>query len=203
MSWFELIIDGGEVEQRVQDTLKAWFPTYLRELELQTNDYEEGQLPAPRAYNVSESLDTFSEDQLPAIAVISPGLADRPTKTGDGKWSAIWEIGVGIVVSARDEATTRNLSRLYSAVIRAIMLQKRSLGGFADGVLWIDEAYDPLRVEEERTFQAGMLTFHVIVGDVVDQQGGPFTQLPPDPDTMPGADWPLAQTVEVTIEGRD
>lgn len=196
MSIFGPIIDANQVEEAVRDTLQLWFPTYLRELEDQRG-MTMNDLPDPRAYVVSGDNDREPEDQLPAIVVVSPGLAENPMQDGDGLFRAPWSVGVGIFTSARDRESTEKLVRLYCAVARAIMLQKQSLGGFADGTTWLDEDFDEIEFDDTRTIGAGLVEFTVTVAGVVNRRGGPAAPTPPDPVGQPGSNWPLVEEVIV------
>src|SRR5688572_31890645 len=116
--------------------------TYLREVELQLG-MEIKTLARPRSYTRKNSFESgYVEEQLPRIVVICPGLAEQPYAEGDGSYFARWNLGVGVLVSARDEASTRMLAQVYAATVRAILLQRSSLDGVATGVFWIDEQYD-------------------------------------------------------------
>lgn len=199
MSIFGPIIDANQVEEAVRDTLQLWFPTYLRELENQRG-MTEGEMPPPRAYVVSGDNDREPEDQLPAVVVVSPGLAENPFQEGDGSFRAPWSVGVGIFTSARDRESTEKLVRQYCAVARTIMLQKQSLGGFADGTEWIDEDFDEIEFDDTRTIGAGLVEFTVMVAEVVNRRGGPAKPTLPDPVGQPGSNWPLVETYQVDEE---
>jgi hypothetical protein len=201
---FGPIIDAGLLETWVRDTLEDWFPTYLQEIEVQRG-MTRGKLPSPRAYIVSETADREAADQLPAIVVISPGLAGhKPVGEGDGSVRAIWTIGVGAFVSADTRENTKKLVRIYCAATRAILLQHRGLGGVAPdynaaNVEWLDESFDDdFQFVDRQTISLGITSFEVEVAAVVNRQVGPVT--PPDPDVLPGSQWPTADEVFVDIE---
>lgn len=197
MSVFGPIIDANQVEEAVRTTLQIWFPTYLRELEIQRG-LPAGALPDPRAYVISGDNDREPEDQLPAVVIVSPGLADSAYQEGDGSFRAPWSVGVGIFTSAKDRESTEKLIRLYCAAARAIMLHKQSLGGFADGTEWIDEDFDEIEFDDTRTIGAGLVELVVTVANVVNRRGGPLS--PPDPVGQPGSNWPLVDEVIVDEE---
>jgi hypothetical protein len=202
VSIFGPIIDANQVEEAVRDTLRDWFPTYLREFCLQRS-MPPDSLPIPRAYVVSGDNDREPEDQLPAVVVVSPGLSESAYQEGDGTFRAPWAVGVGIFTSAKDRESTEKLVRMYCAVARTIMLQKQSLGGFADGTMWLDEDFDEVEFDDTRTIGAGLVEFVVTVANVVNRRGGPAYPDPPDPDEQPGSNWPLVDEViidEQTME---
>jgi hypothetical protein len=198
MSIFGPIIDGGQVETWVTDTLKLWWRTYAREFELQ-HALPEDALPDPRSWIVAEDVEREGTDQLPAVVIVSPGLnGDEPIQQNDGRLLATWSIGVGIFVSAATRADTKKLVRQYTAIIRAIMLQKQSLGGHANAVHWTDESYDDnFNFTDELTISAGQVILDVAVADVINRFAGPVG--PPDEDTQPGSEWHTADTVDVDL----
>lgn len=80
------------------------------------------------------------------------------------------------------------------------MLQKQSLGGFADGTTWLDESYDDaFQFTDTQTVGAGQVVFAIEVAGVVNRYGGPPTPIPPDPDTQPGSDWPTVEEHTETV----
>lgn len=194
---FGTIISGDLVEQAAMDTIKLWIGAYLRELERQSGR-PVGKIPKPRSMT---TLNQFSRvnlaDQTPSLVVVSPGLAEDPSGKGDGGFTAKWAFGFAIIVSAKDQEATNSLCKLYTAAIRAVILQKSSLGGFARGTTWVDEKYDDLPPEESRTLAVGQGLFTVEVADVVNWQLGPRTV--PDPETEDPGDWPTAETVQADV----
>jgi hypothetical protein len=209
---FGQVIIGSELEQAVVDTLESWFPVYIRELELQTpadpnpNHIPEDALPLPRSYLTAAKVDRSMTDQLPAIVVVNPGLSGRnaPKQNGDGTFRVPWGISVGAFVTGKDRPSTSRLIRAYTAIIRMIMLQKQSLGGFADGTTWLDESYDDnFAFVDQQTIGAGSVVFEVWVDNVVNRYGGPATYggpAPgPDPAAQPGADWPEVEVVVTDV----
>lgn len=205
MSIFDAIKVADDLEQSVITTLELWFPVYIRELELQ-QVIPQDSLPLPRSFLTSDKVDKEAADQLPAVVVVSPGLAGRrPMQEGDGSFRVPFSIGVGIFVAGNDRTATKRLIRLYTAICRTIMLQKQSLGGFAAGTSWLDESYDDaFNTTDNQTIGAGQVVFEVEVDGAVNRYGGPaipFEPPPaPDPDTQPGSEWPLVQSVSAVVE---
>lgn len=201
MSVFGPLVDGSQVEVWTRDVLRTWMATYLGELERRTGRAA-GSLPLPRSYVTVNDFTRWPEDQLPAVIIVSPGLAAEPTRRGSGDYHASWVIDVGVIVSAATHAATRDLAKLYALAVRAALLQHRSLGGNATNVDWLDESYDDLPPEPERTLAAGLGRFHVAVDGVVNTDAGTARpDPPPDPAVAP-ADWPTvrADGVTVTVE---
>jgi hypothetical protein len=203
-SIFEAIKIADDVENAAVTTLSGWFETYLREFELQASEPQDSY-PLPKAYITAERLDLASAEQLPAIVVVSPGLTGtRPRQEGDGTFIVPMSMAVGVFVAGNDRRSTKRLVRVYTAIARTIMLQKQSLGGYADGTTWLDESYDDVfRTEDTQTIGAGQVVFEIQVAGVVNRYGGPAVYggppPAPDPDEQPGSTWPPVQTATATI----
>ena len=89
----------------------------------------------------------------------------------------------------------------YVAALRALLAQKQSLDGVADGTIWLDEDYTVLEKDDERSVAAGAGRFEVEVYDVTSTKAGPKSPDPPlDPDTEPYEPWPDVETVDTVIE---
>jgi hypothetical protein len=174
-------------------------PTYIREVERQVGR-EEGDIPPPRLYDTVTEFDTFEEGQLPLCLVVSPGLADRPRRDGEGIYIAPFLVGIGVICSASTERATQAVAKIYGAAVRACVLQKRlpELGG---QVAWVDESYDDIPEIEQRTLAAAQLIFTVEVDDVVSCIGGPLA--PPAPEQQPGELWGTVETVEIDVERKE
>jgi hypothetical protein len=205
MSIFDQIKLADDLEAAVLTTIESWFPVYVREVELQAT-IPQDSLPLPKSYLTADRVDRNNADQLPSIVVVSPGLSGkRPLQEGDGTFRCFFSIGVGIFVAGNDRTTTKRLVRTYTAVVRTIMLQKQSLGGFAAGTNWLDESYDDdFNFTDNQTIGAGQVVLEVEVDGVVNRFAGPAVYggppPDPDPDTQPGSDWGTSDTVSAFIE---
>jgi hypothetical protein len=176
-------------------------PTYLREIELQLG-LADHTIPAPRTYTTRNEFTTFPEDQMPICVVVSPGLAEEPYMEGDGTMTAWWTLGVGVLASASTEEDTNFLSKMYAAAVRAIMLQKSSLGGVCIGIEWLDESYDDIPDEsQERTIRAAQWVGRAYIDGVVVRDAGPIG--PPDPETQPGSEWVIATSGSILLQKKE
>ena len=198
-SIFGPIVTGDDVEQWCLELLKEWSSSYLAELE-RRHGLTAGELQRVRAFLVAPSFDKWPEDQLPAVVLVSSGLAEPPVKRGDGTYNARWMMGLGCVCSARTEAKTHALSMIHLAAHREILLQRPSLEGRAAGMVWLDDDYTQIPYDDVRSLGAAMMIFSVQVNGVA-QLAGPVTPgAPLSPDTDPWPPWPTAQTVDVVVE---
>jgi hypothetical protein len=212
---FQQIKIAEDLEEAARLTLRDWFPVYLREIEVQSpaepdpRHIPSDSLPMPNSFLTAEKLDKEAADQLPAVVVVSPGLSGKnPKQEGDGSFRCFFNIGVGVFVESNDRPHTKRLVRLYTAIARSIMLQKQSLGGYANGTTWLDESYDDnFSFTDRQTIGVGQVVLEVEVAGVVNRYGGPavYGGPPPAPDpvTQPGATWPEVETTSATVEVKE
>lgn len=209
MSIFEAIKITDDLETAVLTTLENWFPVYKKEVELQSG-VPIGDLPVVKSFLKSNQLDEPAGVNFPALVCVSPGMSpsNRPKQEGDGSFRTFWGIAVGVFVSADRRASTMRMVRVYSAIVRSILLQQQALGGYADGTTWLDESYDDaFPFTDTETISAGQVVFEVEVAGVVNRYGGPAVYGHPEPDpdpvNQPGEEWPevLTTSADVTVQG--
>jgi hypothetical protein len=160
-----LPFSGSAVESIVLSTVEAKLPAYLDMVGLQKW----------RGVTNRNRLDHWSEDQLPVLGIVCPGLAEEPRPLARHTYEFLtrWAVGVAIVVSARDTETTRTLAQAYTACIRNCMMHNPGQLSQARGTDWLDERYDPLDWDDaERSLGAGQVQlaveFHVRMGPAPD-----------------------------------
>jgi hypothetical protein len=201
---FDQIISANQIEEAMRDHLKLWMPVYIQEMELQLGR-ERGKVPVPRSFMIAGGLEQMKENQLPGILIQSPGTTSVPTHDGSGMYTANWRMALTAFISALDQDSTRAVAKLYGAAMRAIIVQKPSLGGFAINSRWTSESYsDEPSPDGERNLTLASVTCEVTVENVVNKMGGPRTFPdvdPPDPATQPGSHWELATKVIIGING--
>jgi len=149
-SIFGRIVSGGDVEQWCLALIQKWFSTYLAEAERQ-GGLSGHALQRPRRYMVSPTIDKMPEDQLPAIILVSIGLAERPLKRGDGTYSGRWDMGLACVCTARTQDEAHAIAHLYMTAMRVLFIQRPALDGWASGTDWMGERYDQLDYDEHRS----------------------------------------------------
>jgi hypothetical protein len=195
---FERIVSGYDVERWVVDVLKRWSATYVAEVERQ-HGIAAGSLPTIKGWVLAPSFDKWPEDQIPGVLVVSPGLVPPPEKTGYGVYRARWRIDVGVICSARTQQQSHEQAMLYLAAHKAIVVQKPSLEGHANGVAWIDESYDALDFDDTRSLYAATASLIVEVDNVLATLAGPAKTDPPTDPTEAWADWPRVATHDVDV----
>lgn len=198
-SIFGRIVTGDDLERWVTETLRKWSSTYIAEVERQ-HGIPAGTLARPRSWVTANAIEKWPEDQLPAVIVVSVGLAENPLRNGD-RFRARWEIHIACVCSARREDEAHRMAMLYLAAHRSILVQRPSLEGRARGVDWVDEDYEPIDFDDSRTLAGGEAVFWIEVDDVVSTNSGPTTPDDPlEPDTEPWPEWPVVESTHVTVD---
>lgn len=181
MSTIGNIFTAYDLERAVIDLVKAWMPAYLGKIE-RLQSLAGGSLPIPRSYEIIQEFDSFAEEQIPKIIVISPGTAGEPIREGDGTYKMTFILRIGIVVSASTRADTSRVARLYAAAVRTLILQHKGLGiETCDGLTFIEEAYDSFDVDARRTIAAATLGFEITIRGVSDGMGTAGDTPPIDP----------------------
>jgi len=199
-SIFGRIVTGGDVEQWCLELVHRWLGTYLSEVERQ-HGIPAGKLARPRALLRAPTVDKWPEDQLPAVLLVSVGTLELPQRDGRKLHRARWQIGAACITSARTEAESRALAMLYIAALRALLIQRPSLDGKAQGTVWLAESYDEIDYDDGRSLCAGEAAFTVEVDDVVSGDAGPLTpDAPLAPDTEPWPPWATTDLVEVEVD---
>ena len=199
-SVFGDIFVASQLEEATIDVLKTWFPTYLREIERQVGT-PVGVLVPPRVYTNRNDFETIEGDNMPLCVVMSPGLTEEPYTRESGKYTARWNLGVGIAIAAQTETQANFQSRCYAAAVRAILLQNQDVNGIAIRVDWLDETYDDLPAIENQLqqYRAAGVYFAIEVEYVVDKYLGAASVFPgvvPDDDPYDS----LGQVQEVIID---
>jgi hypothetical protein len=197
---FGQILTSDAVEQAVVDTLLLWLPTYLAEMERQTGR-DPQSVPMPKSVVRQDDINDmdYTEENIPMLVVSVPGTTEPPRKDGGGRYSTTWICGVGFVVAARDQYTTRRLSRLYIAAARAILVQKQSLGNFAEAVYWVGEEFNDIPKQKKASLAAGQSMFLVVVPDFMQDHGGPMEPVPTPDLPDPVGDWPTVIEADVEV----
>jgi len=207
---FGPLISGYDVELASLLALQKWMHTYLAQVErlqgLAVNTW-----PRPRAYRITSEFERMPEDQLPAIIVRSGGTnaEPRPVGTGEGLMRGSWRVEFGALVSARSIIVDNcvplalKLARLWALAIRGVVVQQQDDRGIIAFWDWIDERYDVIDADADRTICLGMVTVDVECHNVINRWAGPLDPLsppePPDPPILPPS-WPLAEVVDVDQE---
>jgi len=199
---FAPIFDGSILTRAVLSTLRAWYPTYLKEIEIQRG-YQTSQIPPPRTYVERWRFDTYPDEQIPIVVAVCPGMSEPPTTDAEGIMSGWWSIGVGIIAAANTEDNSERLAKIYGAAARAILSQKSFLDDTweFDGTDIVDESYEDVPdMEQSRTMRAAQVISRVHVANITSKWAGPSHPDPPNVDTQPGSQWLDVESVFTTVQ---
>ena len=191
---FGNLITGDDVSQAIENTLTTWAQTYLDRM-CRKIGQPEGWLPSPGSYVHTNDPNYFPEDAPPVVAIAVPGTLGEPQRDGQKYYRAMWDARVTIFVQANERAATERLAKQYGAAFRELLLHKRSLGGFAEGINWHGEMYEPrVSDRDQRTLGSCEVRLGIDVREVVLTLAGPSA-----PTTTQPADPPTATSVKLTF----
>lgn len=197
---FDRIVIGSDVENWMLAHLQKWSATYLAEAERQ-HGIAAGTYQRVRQWTIASAFEKWPEDQLPAVVLVSPGLAERPLKNGAGVYRARWSIGVSCICSAATMKAAHDMAMVFVGAHRTLLEQKPKLADGVRAIDWLDERYDDLAFDDTRALYAGQVTTTVEVDDVLNASAGPVTPSEPiQPTTDPYPLWPRVQVVDVDVE---
>lgn len=197
MGEFGPMIHAAQVERAARETLQEYLPWYLAAMERDLG-LAPRTLPNVRSWIVSSDVDRWQEEALPSVLLLSTGLAEAPRRDGKGSYSARFALGVAIVATAPKADKADELAKILTAVVRTILVQQGSLGGFAAATDWEDERYDVLP-NRSRSLAAGQIVTSVQVDDVAAVRSGPRGTPPEDPYGTPSGPRPIVQDATATV----
>jgi hypothetical protein len=203
---FGAMVGAHHVDEAIRLVLAQWDRTYLQEVARRSGE-DPDQLRPFRTWRISSELEKMPEDQTPTCIIANKGLIEPPEKrnfTRPGmSYKATWRYQLGVHVSARGRkhnAAPRavTLAKMYCLAIRTVIVQKRdeyedpdieTVLGFID---WIDENYDDLDSDNERTICMAHCDFDVTVQEVTTWGTGPKAPVAePDPPLPDVPMWPV------------
>lgn len=205
---FGAAIGAHHVDKALVGVLQMWTPTYLVEVARRSGE-EPDELKPFRGWRVSADLERMPEDQTPLCIIANKGLDDQPEKYNTSRpgmhYEAIWRYQIGCHISARGKKINaspraQTLAKMYALAVRMCLVQKRDepdlvtgeriLNGMID---WIDEDYDGLESDADRTICMAYVEFNVTVTEVTTWGSGPKDPIP-DPTPVIPTD-PLAEEI--------
>lgn len=196
---FGAVTTAAQIEQAIISTLQLHLPHYVAEVERQsTAPGTTPALPAPRAYRVWTDTETWPHDQLPAVIVACPGTVGDPKRTPSGH-CATWEVQVGVIVRAPEQARVRRNAAVYAAAARAVAVQRPSMGGRAAATTWVGEEITT-EPDTGQTWGLGIVRLHVEVAGMVDPGQGPlWPDTPPADPALPWIDWADIESAGIAV----
>jgi hypothetical protein len=191
------LVSRWKVAQGLKDDLEAWMPEYVAAYERQNTDteghaIEPGSTIVPQSYTVRHAAMIRAGEQLPALVIWVVGTTDKLVDPDGTMWGTL-ELGVFVVASSNDIATTGDLLHRHTAAVSALLLDRPTCGGLARDLEPIDEDFTRIDPERERTLVAADLRY-AAHGVLLGQRGaGPPSDADPRPD--PHQPWPPVPTV--------
>jgi hypothetical protein len=145
--------------QAVESTLTTYLPDVMTALGFTTGA---GYEPV-RTWQQLPSVQALAAAELPAGAIVAPGLVTPPIYQADSdSWITVWRVPVGMYERGRNHSETQARIRNRIAAIRTTLLRHKSLGGVAKTLLWSGEEYDLIPGRESaRTIAAGAVAFDI------------------------------------------
>lgn len=198
------IVDAGQVEDDVKNHLELWLPTYLAQLAedrgLPRGTYLRPDGSAVGNWQHTTEFEVQETTALPAVLIINTGLDGVPVREGDGSFRAAWMVGIGVLVSAGGTNANLSSSRLakrWGAAIRWAMLQYSLDNTAVEGIDWLDEGYDDVPSELQRSLSSARLVFRIEYHSVMNSNSGPGLPTPiADPVNNDYPDWGILPDID-------
>lgn len=177
------LVTGHDVKEAVRGCLAAHLPPVLAALSAGLD----APLAAPTAY-YAPTIEAVRKDaaELPALAVLSPGMAGPMRRDENGIFTADWNIVIGLWIRSEEgtyDATARD-TVLYSAAVRTVLAERPLLDGFAQDVFDVEEGdYGTVAADAARTLGEASISCTVRVFDAARQEHrytDPDYQAPPE-----------------------
>lgn len=197
LSIYGRIVTAPEVEQAVTAVIEERIEEYVARMERHAGRNVKS-IALPKSYITKNDLDHWPEESLPSVVVTAPGLDGPPKMEGDGSYRAKWLVGVGVVVGATSTSKAIELSKLYGAAVRELLIQNSSLEGFSEGITWENEKYDDLGDQDSLNLAAASVIIGVEVRGVANRSGGTM-EPPKEPYEEPG-DPSTVESTQVTVK---
>lgn len=204
MTIFGYALSDDVVEDAVIYTLKRWMGTELAEIERQRG-ITAGHYGRPRSYETHTDFESFPEEQLPRIIVVSLGFADVPAKRGSNAYRHFYNIGVAAIASSTDQNSTRRYAYRLGAAVAGCLIHNQSLdqgiGGRVLGVDLTEKRNGEIPPDSDRTLWVVRQIFRIEIDDAITKSAGPVAPDEPQiPDTDPWPDWPTVQDTQTDID---
>jgi hypothetical protein len=192
-NWGPLVI-GWDIDQKIISTLKTWYPTYVRNFNI------ERELPfnlaTPRFYGVSFSGQEFFDHHLPAVVALT--TMATATRGGQNRsYEGTFTLTLSTVVRGKNPPSTRWLASLYEGLQRRLILQK-ARGDPVNDMHYLGFRYEqvPDATESGRYCLAATSLFEVYCDQIVQPFAGPDI-----PDADEYVDEATVTEVDITVLG--
>lgn len=206
--FFGSLLDGARIERVILDHLRGteggygWLHEGLAFVE-RANDLPPRTLEQPNSWVLTADLDTdvMPESHLPAVLIFNTGLAEPPMREEDGTYTGKFAVGLVAIVGAGDREASHRFSQLYAAALRFALMAQPTLGGFAAGVEWVDEDYNPIPSRpSSRQLDAGSVIFRVEIPRILRAPAANGQTTPRDNPYAEPDDWPTVREDGASVE---
>lgn len=203
---------GADVDDAIINLIKYWQLSYLSEVARRAGAQADEYKPF-RSFRVSHELEWMPEDQTPGLILVNGGLSDTPLKQGTKRpgqtYYATWNYQVGVLLSARgrkDRSIPRaqRIAKQYCLAMRLLLIQKRDdpaespdFKGVLGMMDWVDEGYDGVDADSDRTLCLAHTDFAVTVPTAATWATGPL-----QPETVPEPEserWPAVTETDAEV----
>lgn len=206
---FGAFAGAHDVDDVLVTLIDKWLLSYLREVARQAGEPVD-ELQPFRSKRITHELERMPEDQTPGLIIVNQGLAENPEKRGAGMpgqtFYATWRYQFGCLLSAggrkgRSAPRAQKLAKMYVTAVRLILIQKRDDEGVLGMLDWMDERYDGLDSEDDRTICLAHTDFWVNVPEAAIWANGPQE---PDVIAEPvSPEWPEVVSADVDVTKED
>lgn len=193
---------GHSVQEAVYNTIQTWMPTYVAEINRVLGSKV---LEVPIEYRHRPEYRTLPKRATAAVIVEVPSTVGQP-RVAQSHVRVDWRVAITIYVfGTKDWQETQALTSAYAACIRALLLQNRGLGGFAETTMWESEEYMEGEHSSGRTTGIAHIRLSVTIGNAVNIYGGlPSPQYAArgtntQPTTNPPDPVPIATSADVSV----
>lgn len=190
MSYFsQPTLPFWKVEEWLRDYAMKWWAEYEANFARAWSVPAEERLPTPLHWETSTEFVQWSENALPHVVIISPGLSDTgPFRHGDGQVDACLLMTFVHLAGAGGRGSSRKLALSYSAITRQMIEQSGNAErSEISGIRYVDED-NGTNVPTNDSVASAAVTFEVDVVGIMNIYGGPpFPDPRPDPNPDPGS----------------
>lgn len=205
-------------EETVQDAVLALLSTapfggsaplvvyYLAEIERQVGLAQQA-LDAPLVYRGGTDFEVWQGDESPTIIVVVEP-ENEPEIPEPGVYGQRFEINAGVILRSEEENDARWRARYYGLAIAAAIAQNAHLGTnpydnslkLATETIMTRSPVTTFAADSNtsRNIMRSVVTFETLVMPTLVAWSGP-KNFPASPYTPPG-DWPVIDTVNVTVD---
>lgn len=178
---FGRIVTRSMVEQAVIQTLQAWLPAYLDEVQRQALAVMPIGYPA-----ILRAIEDPDHTAHPLLPMIEAAAELESVERYAESTTHLYRVGVYATIDAGTSESARLVIDAYTAAITVALDQHGSLGGLSDSTRMLDQAPEPM---SEGSHVGSLVTFRVVVPAAARRYS--HVTEPPGQGASPPADLPV------------